>query len=176
MTFMDLDKMSTRGFIGIRDENKLIDGRFNHWDSYYNWLGKKVIKKYFDGNGSSILELADNQDQDLEFLYDGLFCEFAYVYNVSNDTLEVYRGFFKKRQVFNVKEALVNALEDKKEYYPHLILIIDKKKMDIKKVKKAFKLYEDSHKIVENWNKEEELYPEHKVIKLNIPEGYVALV
>jgi hypothetical protein len=135
-------------------------------------LGDNVLKLYFDGKGKDIFTLTDNQDTDLEFLYDALFCEYGYIYNIDNDTLEIYRGFFKKRQAFSTKEEVVNSLEDKKEYYSHLILIIDRKKMKIEQVKKAFKKFEkqgdsDDEKIP---------YPEHKVIKLQIPKDYVMLV
>ena len=164
--------MSTRGFLGIRNNEKLIDGRFNHWDSYYDALGKNVLELYFDGKGKDIFTLTDSQGTDLDFLYDALFCEYAYIYNIDNDTLEIYRGFFKKKQAFSIKEEMVNSLEDKKDFYSHLILIVDRKKMKIGQVKKAFKEFNNQ----EASDDEKSPYPEHKVIKLQIPEDYVMLV
>lgn len=37
--------MSTRGFVGFKRDDK-IQGWYNHNDSYYSWLGRKVLSKY----------------------------------------------------------------------------------------------------------------------------------
>ncbi len=166
--------MGTRGLLGIRNNKKLLEGRYNHYDSYYSELGEKVIEYYFDNSGSNIMELTKEDKDESEFLQDGVFCEYAYVYNQENETLEIYRGFFKTKQGLNTKEQIINNLEEnkEKEYFCHLIMIIDKKKNKKDEVLKAFKKYNDS-------DEEEELrrgYPERDIIPLEIPKNYVLIV
>jgi hypothetical protein len=114
--------MSTRGLIGIRNNKTFITGYYNHSDSYYDGIGLAVIDNYYD-NGE-ILNLVKKDDykrynDDKSFILDGLFCEYAYIHNIENDTLEIYRGFFKNPQFKNHKKT--------SDYYTHLIIIIDKK-------------------------------------------------
>ena len=126
-----------------------------------------------------ILRLAEIKrgESDDEFLQDGLFCEFAYVYNSENDTLEIYRGFFKKKQAFETKEKIMDALENdgRERYFCHLIIIIDRKKHTKEQVLKAFEEFDTS---TEKEDEFEEInpYPEHKIIPLEIPENYVQIV
>ena len=170
--------MGTRGFLGLRNNKKLLSGRYNGMDSYYSQLGKKVIDCYFRGGGRSIINFGDGDD--INFLQNGLFCEYAYVYNEDNDTLEIYRGFFKKKQHLNsdTKTKIVDALEDKKEdeYFCHLIMIIDRKEHTKKQVLKAFEIYND----IQNGEGEDEdngnPYPERDIIQLEINKDYIPLV
>ncbi len=170
--------MGTRGLTAIRSNKKLITGRYNGMDSYYDCLGKEVIDFYFYGRGEDILELSETQEEDKDFLKDGLFCEYSYIYNQDNDTLEIYRGFFKKKQAFGIKEEIVNELEKRKEdeYYCHLIMIVDRKKHTKKQVLKAFDIYSN----IRNGEGEDEdngnHYPERKIIPLNLPKNYVQIV
>ena len=168
--------MSTRGFCGIRNNNGLLEGYFNHWDSYYSALGKEVIDLYFSGNGNQIADIEDLRESK-DFLQDGLFCEFGYLYNQENDTLEIYRGFFKKKQIFNnIKADILNALESKgEEYFCHLIIIIDKKKHTKKQVLKMFEEFNKTEEDGDSGNSNY-LYPEHKFIPLKIPKNYVQIV
>ncbi len=171
--------MGTRGFLGLRNNKKLLLGRYNSLDSYYDSLGKEVIDFYFNNKRVNILGLSDNNVNSKSFLQDGLFCEFAYVYNEDNDTLEIYRGFFKKKQHLNsdIKIKIIDALEDedKDKYYCHLIMIIDKKKHTKKQVLKAFETYS----IIINGEGEDEdngnPYPERKIIPLKINKDYIPL-
>ncbi len=170
--------MGTRGLIAIRNNKKLITGRYNHFDSYYSQLGEKVIDYYFDDRGEDILDLTENIEEYKDFLKDGLFCEYAYIYNQDNDTLEIYRGFFKKKQAFGIKEEIINELEKEKEeeYYCHLIMIVDRKKYTKKQVLKAFDIYSN----IRNGEEEDEdngnHYPEREIIPLNQPKNYVQIV
>lgn len=164
--------MGTKGFLGIRNNEKLLLGKFNSLDSYYDYLGKNVIDYYFDDKGYRIFDLSTNVDDDIEFLQDGFFCRYAFVYNEDNDTLEVYRGFFTKKQILKInKREVLNSLEEPKKQYEHLIMIIDKKKHTKKQVIKAFDKYtnEKNEDGVEG-------YPERKIIPLEIPKNYVHLV
>jgi len=63
---------------------------------------------------------------DLEFAYEGLFCEWAYLINLDNDTLEVYKGFTKKEDVITEGRWLTKDIPDdamgSDEYGPIKIL------------------------------------------------------
>lgn len=162
--------MSTRGFIGIKRNGKII-GRFNHWDSYYDGLGKEVIDWYFAkadkefGYSNEFLELADYEDEDSSFIHNGLFCEFAYVWNEDNDTLEIYRGFFKKPQ-FEGQEGIMNY-DGTETYYEHLIFVVDKKTHTKEQVLQAFEVYQKS---IERDSQEE--YPERNVMPFEFTEEF----
>lgn len=125
-----------------------------------------------------IIELSKEEKDDKEFLQDGLFCEYAYIYNQENDTLEIYRGFFNKKQAFDTKHKILNSLEDnghkegREPYFCHLIMIIDRKKHTKKQVLQAFKKYDNQSEKSDK----EKTYPEHKIIPLEVPENYVPLV
>ena len=171
--------MGTRGFLGIRDNTQLLEGYFNQSDSDYEQLGEDVINLYFDGSGNAIPTINDLQE-DMNFLQDGLFCEYGYVYNKENDTLEIYRGFFKKKQVFkNIKAEILNALENARdsdsEYFCHLVMIIDRKKHTKEQVLNAFEVFNKTSEDGDGGNARY-YYPEHKVISLEIPENYFQLV
>lgn len=167
--------MSTRGYLGIRNNASLITGRYNHYDSYYQSLGVDICSLYFSGelkkDNQRILNLSKDENEDTSFIHDGLYCEFSYVYNLENDTLEVYRGFFKNKQIFNVKDKILYNLErngKEEEYFPHLIFIVDRKKHSYQEVLSAFEKY--------TGEEGEGLYPEREIIPLSLPEGYVLIV
>ena len=73
------------------EESKKIDEDKN-WPEKYPWLSRDC--------GSKILEYVQEAPRKLsnmyEFAADSLFCEWAWVVNLDNKTLEVYRGFNKK--------------------------------------------------------------------------------
>lgn len=97
------------------------------------------------------------------------------MYNQDNDTLEVYRGFFRKKQSFNTKERIMNSLdEDSSEtHYCHLVIIIDRKKHTKEEVLKSFKKYDEKVNPVNNIEID---YPERDIIPLELPKNYVQLV
>lgn len=141
--------MSTRGLIGFRTNNKYKIGYFNHWDSYYTNLGYQIVTAYFNGEDISSFDIIKEENEDSGFLLDGLYCEYAYVYNEENDTLEIYRGFFDKPQFKGHNKI--------GQYYTHLIMVIDKKKHKIEEVLLAFKQYDTSE-----WE-EEDITDEKKI-------------
>jgi len=158
-------KISTRGFIGTKKKG-VITGYYNHSDSYYSYLGKKVVENYF--SNKSIIELKEANEVLQEgnlFLYDGLYCEYGYIHNLDNDTLEVYRGFFLKPQIFT---KCYDPYD--KKYYTHLVFVIDKAKHTLAKAKKAMLKSDEEDYPSEN-------YPERSVINVcnycykNIPIG-----
>lgn len=65
-----------------------------------------------------------------DFLNDGLFCEYAYIYNLNTDKLEIYRGFFNKKQYTNQKG--IYSGYDKSKYYVHKVCEITRKSSTIK--------------------------------------------
>lgn len=145
--------MSTRGFVGKKREGK-ISGYYNHSDSYYDYLGKAVVDAYF--NKRNIYETIDNDNDDddnNEFITDGLYCEYGYVYDEDTDRLEVYRGSFKTPQWTD--EGLDSSGI---KWYTHLIFIVDRKIHNKKLVLKAFGRYNDSNS---------DTYPEREIIPLN---------
>ncbi len=75
----------------------------------------------------------------------------------------------------DTKIKIIDALEDKdeKNYYCHLIMIIDRKKHTKKQVLKAFEEY---NKACEDEEYEEiNSYPERDVIPLEINKDYIPL-
>jgi len=94
------------------DEIKIIDETPN-WTKKYPHLsrdcGSDILNKIFEAEES--LALVNS----VSFSGDSLFCEWAYVINLDNDTLEVYRGFNK--QPLNENERF-SEYEQNSEYYP----------------------------------------------------------
>ena len=109
--------MSTRGYVGIRMNNE-DKGGYNHFDSYPSGLGSEILiflKNKTIQNISSIFNdignVETNEKEDSfdwrkheinskmeiynSFLYDSLFCEYAYIINLDERVLEIYRGFNK---------------------------------------------------------------------------------
>lgn len=106
--------MSTRGAVGIRFNNIDKVG-YNHCDSYPVGLGNSILKflqKYSIEQLKDIynsIEFADSNEDwgwdwdnncfcstfydRLDFLYDSLFCEYAYIINLDSQMLEFYEGF-----------------------------------------------------------------------------------
>lgn len=114
--------MSTRGFVGFKHNKKAPKGWYNHSDSYPSYLGDSVVTKAMTHTRDELLAffnsvkflndetLYDNHKSifDFEvwdclsewqimdggtFYKDGLFCEWSYIFNFDNDTLEIYKGF-----------------------------------------------------------------------------------
>ena len=107
--------MSTRGAIGIRF-NGTDKVAYNHYDSYptglgqelLNWLKCKTIYDIeceFDSISFADVHISTPFDDGfvsefrdaVEFLYDSLFCEYAYIINLDTKTLEFYKGFNRNK-------------------------------------------------------------------------------
>lgn len=107
------------------DREGNIFGVYNHYDSYYSGKGLQLLEIYkntdkdtfknifnsiewtndnTNANAIDVVELFNglNNDEKIynesSFLNDGLYCEYGYVYNLENDSLELYRGFFPEPQ------------------------------------------------------------------------------
>ncbi|MFA5174083.1 MAG: hypothetical protein WC438_02790 [Candidatus Pacearchaeota archaeon] len=129
--------MSTKGFVGIK-QGKTISGYSLYSDAYYEQKGEEIVNLYFSGK-DIFSAVEDKDEREIEgdgFLTNGLFCEFGYVHNLDNDTLEVYRGWFKKPQ-WTKKHC---KCEDGARY-THLVFVIDKKKHTKNQVFEAFELF-----------------------------------
>lgn len=69
----------------------------------------KVLKLIYDGQAT---ELSDSR----EFTMNSLFCEWVYVINLDDETLEVYRGYNK--EPLTEKDRFYNNGYKNGEYYP----------------------------------------------------------
>lgn len=104
--------MSTRGAVGII-KNGIEKIAYNHWDSYPSGLGQDILN-WLKGKSINDLETEfdnivlinehkecgwngkgfNSEFQDAkDFLFDSLFCEFAYIINLDTNMLEFYIGF-----------------------------------------------------------------------------------
>lgn len=75
--------------------------------------GYELLEKIQEG------KIIDTQ-LDLEFVNDGLFCEFAYVVDLDKNTFEIYRGFCKSPPKKDERFAKKN--DKGKKYYPVQLL------------------------------------------------------
>lgn len=129
-----------------RDNN--IFGVYNHYDSYYSYKGvqildiyKETTKEDFESIFNAIIwsDNIDNVDidgalmfngeydtykigNDASFLNDGLFCEYGYVYNLENDTLEIYRGFFSEPESDELENLGYESRGDK--FHTHKVYTV----------------------------------------------------
>jgi len=163
--------MSTRGFIGYK-KNGIIKGWYNHNDSYYSYVGLKVLEK-FNNNSSIILDNFFTKNLKLyddekfyenhkkvfslnwktdsiklevynDFLDDGLDCEYGYVFNLDEDIVEVYRGGFKIEQY--------NGQQGYSGYYTHNTFNITRK--NIENVKKIFNKIKINNNSTRYWERD----------------------
>jgi len=150
--------VGTRGFVGTK-KNGIISGKRKYHDSFYDELGNECVRSYFDG--SDILSYMDEEEELCIaknkygkglFLVDGLYCEYGYVHNLDNDTLEIYMGFFDSPQW--TEEHYLDYKNRKN--YTHLITVIDKKIHSKELALSIMKRYED----------ENSEYPERDVINI----------
>jgi hypothetical protein len=117
--------MGTRGYVGIRNNDGLLTGRFNHWDSYYTALGTDAVELYFDGKGNEILEIADNKADKREKIVHSLergngneyFCHLIFIIDKNKHTKEQVLQAFEKYD--NTEEAESNE----KRGYPERDII-----------------------------------------------------
>lgn len=140
-----------------------IYGMYNHYDSYYSHLGVQALEIYKNTNKETFNKMFESInwiDKDMEtnslnaislfkneftnqeiynastFLNDGLFCEYGYVYNLENDTLEIYRGLFLEPQSEELRE-LGYVSYDKTVYHTHKVYTIDRN-TDFDKIEEMF--------------------------------------
>ena len=182
--------MGTRGFIGYKKDGE-IKGFYNHNDSYYSYLGLKVLDNFKKYSNEEIehfftekVEFIKNDTEDkyyenhrkiweidwltdtiklqdgTGFLWDSLFCEYGYVYNLDAKVLEIYRGFFKKPQLekdakkYKVKEIFIK--NEKEQYFTHLVCTVNKDEIVI--VEKMF----DDPDFEENNDEDYDLYKDEE--------------
>ena len=150
--------MSTRGLVGFKKDNKM-QGWYNHSDSYYSWLGMKVLSKYKQHANDELVSFFNNVifveddredlfyenhkvifDEDWskqevrmlqdgsEFINDGLFCEYAYVFDLDSDTIDVYRGFFETPMYEN---QIGYETHEDITYYVNKVLTINRDNINI---------------------------------------------
>ena len=160
-------RISTSGFVGYK-KNGIIKGFYNMVNSQYGELGLEVLGKFNIHSKEELKHFFTNklnlsvqgqkehlfnqkyiwrsnwlvQDikmkDDHNFLYNK-FCSFGYVYNLDDDTLDLYRGFFKHPQTMKEQNKLKIKkifIEEEKKFYTHLVYSI--KRDEIERVEKLF--------------------------------------
>lgn len=80
--------MSTRGLYGyINGEERVAE--YNSHDSYPDGLGKY----FFDACKRGDMSEYQVYEDDISFIQDSLFCEWAYFYDIENRIFEIWSGF-----------------------------------------------------------------------------------
>lgn len=113
-------------------KNEKEKGYYNHYDSYPSWLLRKLlvfikerpealIKEFAEDIFKKLIEEFDLRHENFDFIYDSLFCEYAYIFNYDKETLEIYKGFNK-----DPKEAGKYAskkIDKEEEYFGSRLLL-----------------------------------------------------
>ena len=93
--------MSTRGLYGYI-ENGEYSADYNHSDSYPSGLGLEFFISCRDGDFSGYgqdrllkFEISIDDQNDISFIKESLFCEWAYFYDKDKKIFEIWRGFQK---------------------------------------------------------------------------------
>ena len=184
--------MGTKGVIGYKTKGKL-RAFYNRNDSYYSYLGVKclaafhkysaeTIRDFFINRVKFIGDPNKNPEKDIsifdldwgkerltvldetDFLEDGLYCEYGYIYDVDNDTLEVFKGFFTKPQSeIQVKMDKLKKIfhPDDDKYFTHRVLTIQRDEI---KVARELFLDEDTLDYADVVNGKKSDYPEREYI------------
>ena len=131
--------MSTRGAIGFYKNDSEKVG-YNHFDSYPTGLGNDLIKflkgktvedlnticdsiALTDEDGKDAVEFLPGGEMSFNsfiedyksFLYDSLFCEYAYIINLDDNIVEFYKGFNKSPE--GEGRYASTTVDDGKRYY-----------------------------------------------------------
>lgn len=144
-----------------RDGN--IFGVYNQYDSYYSGKGIKLLEiykktdkeafrkifnsiKWTDNEVDAIVDVIElfkglyNDEEiynDSKFLNDGLYCEYGYVYNLEEDSLELYRGFFDEPENNKLKDCGCKSYNGTM-YHTHKVYTITRDS-DFNKIEDMFK-------------------------------------
>ena len=82
--------MGTRGLYGFIEEEKYT-GNYNNYDSYPEGLGSGFYLACNNDNFSQYPMIKN----EIEFIRDSLFCEWAYFYDKDKRIFEIWKGFQK---------------------------------------------------------------------------------
>lgn len=82
--------MGTRGLYGFIEEEKYT-GNYNNYDSYPEGLGSGF---YLACNNDDFSQYPMTEDE-IRFIKDSLFCEWAYFYDKDKRIFEIWKGFQK---------------------------------------------------------------------------------
>lgn len=160
--------MSTRGAIGFRETgDKRVSSNvfcvYNHYDSYYSNLGKAMMELYKNTSKDDFMRIfksktwinknsqepsfddffSDKESvefNDVEFFKNSLMCEYAYLYNLETDELEVYKGCMKEPSYENQRGKFVEF--SKEYYYTNCVLVATRDNIDT-----LLPLFEDDNKV-----------------------------
>jgi hypothetical protein len=177
-----------QGFVGYK-LNGEIKGIYNEVGSQYNTLGLQVLNKFqihsneelqhfflhrinFSSQGSSGYRFGHSQywwddclrDRTLKMTNGFLFhekCEIGYVYNLDDDTLDLYRGLFDHPQTKKEQDSLKIKsifIQPERKSYTHLVYSI--KRDEVKQAEKLFINWVTIKMIYKN------IYQENKFMKI----------
>ncbi|HBE9293991.1 TPA: hypothetical protein KNN40_002918 [Clostridioides difficile] len=140
--------MSTRGLIGYRttkrrDNTNNVFGIYNHESSEFIYKGLDVLEIYYDHSKKDFIDIFKLKTWDnsidahvndtlsifslkkekfknySSFLLKGVFCEYAYIYNLQTDELEVY-------ETIKNKPYFKNQYKYESNYYLNLAFIVNR--------------------------------------------------
>ena len=133
----------TRGSFGFRYQNKDKLG-YSNSDSYPSSLGHDMLLAIKEYSKEEMITLFNKMEsapddealwdlgdwfkhsrtddevpyyRDNDFIYDSLYCEYAYIINLDNDTLEYYVGFQKERDTNPDNRYKDHTPKDDYKYY-----------------------------------------------------------
>lgn len=120
-----------QGFVGIDGDDKFL----KTYPSLHRNCGAEIL--HLIQNNSGVMH-----HKDLEFAGNGLFCEYCYVVNLDNNSLEVFTGFHKEPLGPEERFSFLNHLSENGYYPVKRLAIIHFSALSDKTVSKLEKLHE----------------------------------
>ena len=184
----EVDKLIVSGFVGYK-KNGVIEGFKNNFESDYRRLGLKVLSKFEIHSNEELQNFFINKlnfslqiggthyfnqkliwtenwllngvkiKPDNDFLFEDQ-CHFGYVYNLDDDTLDIYRGLFdhpqskKEQEILKIKNIFIKP----NKTFTHLVYSI--KRDEIRKAEKMFVNWVTLKMVYKN------IYPEKEFMKI----------
>jgi hypothetical protein len=140
--------MGTRGLYGYIKKSGEYTAQYNNSDSYPDGLGLDFYKACI-GNKLNDYKVTD---ENIDFIKQSLFCEWAYFYDKKNKIFEIWRGFQEEKDLNNPfgKQAIDS-------YYP-CKRILRVKIADInEKLFTDYPDYDEFERVCNKYNRESKL-------------------
>jgi hypothetical protein len=168
--------MSTSGVVAFQKDGEL-KAVYNHWDSYPKVLGNEVLRFLREtdvGVITTIFDVMISSDQEVtnfydfidfttslndvfyyedvtDLMYNSLWCEWAYIINLDDYQLEVYKGYSKEKPAGRFADIKLEGTD----FYPVTLLHV----YNFKELPKKF-----------NSNKAEDLDAQYAFIELDLDD------